>query len=309
MSSDVAKAVALLGAPYVGLFFKKKGMTAFAVAHSTETVNRLVEAQQAGGMDAYICLNPCRPTCIRKPAIKDIVGLRYLLVDVDPIIDTLPAEPPPWKLDVLLGAMFGEVHKVFSGRGVQYWCGVYDDLGLAAFPESVNQLYRGIGKHIMYAASEFMVGTEWAIDATGFEISRVVRLPGTKNLRAGRTARFAVDGISGVPTDLGAGLSRFTQYAESDNEAPAELGDYSLKYLAPAMLPVNMGFITAGVPSGHHSRHGALYACARNLHELGVPVDVASHLLNKGAGACRPSLHRDDPNAVRNVLRQLWGAD
>lgn len=304
MRSDVEKAVALLGAPHVGLFFKKKGMTAFAVAHSMATVHRLVEAQQAGGMDAYICLNPCRPDCIRKPAIKDIVGLNYLLVDVDPITDALPSSPPPWELQKLLLHMFGEVHMVFSGRGVQFWCGVHDDIGLSSMPQDANLLYRGIGKRIMQVAAENMVGTEWAIDPTGFEISRVVRLPGSSNIRAGRVAKFGWSS-SGSPVRLSALLP----LAELESAKPDELADYSLKYLAPAMLPVNMGFILSGVPSGHLSRHGALYACARNLHELGVPVDVAAHLLNKGAGACRPNLHKDDPNAVRNVLRQLWGTD
>jgi len=135
-------------------------------------------ADSQGGRNVYLTGNPVRPDFYgSRPKAADILERRVLLVDLDPIgsEDVAPVAQALWER---IGGTL-----VDSGRGRQIWLRVPGDADCAGILRAIRQ--------------DLTVKVDCTYDA-----SRLMRLPGTVNLKTGRLAAILGSRPSVPPAPL-----------------------------------------------------------------------------------------------------------
>lgn len=138
--------------------------------------------QWDGKRNLYLCGNPLKNKKTRKARDVDIAACRCLLVDIDPTRET--PSPSPMNVAVAIQRTLGGTI-VDSGRGAQVWL-LHDDEVATRRALVLKALRQRFGnEHVK-------------IDAT-HDPSRLMRLPGTLNLKTGRRAEIVIPGDVVVP--------------------------------------------------------------------------------------------------------------
>lgn len=250
----------------------------------------------------YLNANPSNPTGKTKLSRDDITNWRYIVVDLDPGEDAL-TPPGPWisadyttdGKPYLPDSYLLHAHRIFSGRGYQYWLRVNNSpvansttgylradehkcihTYLAADWERIMQGYLRALKN---CSERWAPG--WIVDTTCSDLARVVRCPGSVNQKTGR--RATVEHIAEKGIDIEALLCYNTPLAETPSCRRC-YSDATLMETLPHMNITARKFILEGASSP--GRHTACFATAKNLQELGVSRDRAFEWLLIGAGKC-----------------------
>jgi hypothetical protein len=269
------------------------------------------------GWNFYLNLNPTfnRPGK-SKLAREDVKLWRYIVVDLDPGGDAL-VPPVPQPCITKPSHYLYNAHRIFSGRGYQYWLPIDTSSIDELYPEKAERIMQGFLRALAAETEAWASG--WIVDTTCSDLARVVRCPGSVNQKTG--ARAVVEHVhKGAGIDIGV-LMRYNQPTMVELVAERLHPPNSLNLLdtLPHLNIRARTFILEGASSP--GRHSACYATCKNLHELGVDSDRALEWLLIGAGKCRGlwlTTHHGKPNSyyesmpllqseVQRIVKQVYG--
>lgn len=139
------------------------------------------------GWNHYICGNPVKPNTVGKPKLDDVTEARILLIDADPVAEGANTREAINRV-VVWFVTNGVIPAVIdSGRGTQAW------LRCSLGPER----RRALAQHIARECAAYGV----KFDAT-HNADRLMRLPGSINLKTNRQASVLSDGDGEFTTEL-----------------------------------------------------------------------------------------------------------
>jgi hypothetical protein len=267
---------------------------------------------EALGWNLYLNANPTQHVRGKKKLSReDVTRWRYIVVDLDPTAEALA--PPQPGVEHLPSQHLLHAHRIFSGRGYQYWLPIIgaSEIGHLASsctsfadplnPHAVETVMRGYLKALDVCSSVWAPG--WKVDPTCSDLGRVVRCPGSVNQRTGR--RSTVENVSTQLVDI----EELAPYAAQapQPQAVARLEKTSNLYdVLPHLNVRARTFILEGAESP--GRHSACYATCQNLQELGVPAYKALNWCGIGAMKCwevdlvNPLSEHD----VMKIVRQVY---
>jgi hypothetical protein len=279
-----------------------------------------VRNAEALSWNLYLNANPTRHVPGRKKLSReDVTHWRYIVVDLDPT--ELALQPPqpgvsgPLKADYWLKY----AHRIFSGRGYQYWLPfeprevrpVFDsDFGPCTthYDQMFERVMQGYLRALGLEAAVWCPC--WKVDTACSDLGRVVRCPGSVNQRTGRRAVFEhVAQRPWVPLEE---LLHFEQFVPAAPPPPEHVDFSNLLDLLPHLNACAKAFILEGAEA--QGRHRACYATCKTLHELGVPPQKAEEWLMEGARKCwSGSMWREQfddplrPTEVHKIMKQVYG--
>lgn len=217
------------------------------------------------GWNQYFCPNPIREGVSGRPKAIDVTSDRWLLIDVDPAPDEEAAHQTAQAVYGYCSEKGVESVLVDSGRGRQVLLCVYSPDGRKKVVDFFRQKFERTGARI---------------DSTS-DPARLCRMPGTINLKTGRTAKILArqDGGNLQPDDL------------PDTERVATD--------APWQAP---DFVLHGIPEG--KRDDAVFRYACRLRSSGkISKDEALVLVLSAARACKPPFSE---SAARDKVERAW---
>ena len=292
-------------------------------ARSEGELNRFIKATV--GRNAYIAPNPTKSTIGDRHSAGDVTHWSYFLVDIDPVEDDF--NPQLAQAEVMnlmhhwLGILGTSVPTVIdSGRGIQLWYRL-DDLHLyekvTGLPGEGLTPRDGISwvcerGHARKAMGCWLRRLEESIgllggckiDTSTSDLPRLMRLPGTVNLKTGRAASIIHPGtgpIQGLAqrmvaeTPAGVFVERTYEGCEgrSWQDAYGELTQRAQRYLS-------QGWTEPG-------RHVAMWHAAKTLSERGVSKDQAREAILYGNGLQGPDEELSGED-IESALKTAYGA-
>jgi hypothetical protein len=172
-----------------------------------------------------------------------------------------------------------------SGRGAQAWIEIAYD----THPLPTKRIENATAHFLKELQRACGACDGYRIDSVCYDLGRIARLPGTRNTRTGRYARF-VDRPLGrvVGTDF---VHRF--YREHERyEETRPVNTSNLIALSPHLNGLVREFLHNGVEEG--DRHHAAHASALSLLNLGMGHDSIRYWVLRGGNRCRPRLSKGD---------------
>lgn len=288
----------------VSFFGKGDGRPLGGRASSVDELLRVARNLEVKNYNVYLGANPSRHHGIKAKA-KDVYEWRHVIVDLDPDSVGLPYAGDvvgmlKTKLVWVLGLLVTP-HVLFTGRGFQAW------LPIPPVPVAWDSGAGTDGRLIERGMVGFLNRLRdcWdgalglVVDPSVSDLSRVVRCPGTRNTKTGRTAYFIERGQPAEIADLILGM------AGSEPEGPVFLGkDLTNLHQVWVHLSVTaIRFLTEGSPQSR--RHHDAFAAAAALRDVGVSKEVAEQWVTRGGSLCRPVLPKDDClRAVRSAFER-----
>jgi hypothetical protein len=265
---------------------------------------------EALGWNLYLNANPTRHVPGKKKLSReDVTYWRYVVVDLDPTVDAL--EPPHPSTSPCRGCSdewLQFAHRIFSGRGYQYWLPVRGALEYLEHPRLMGPWQvngtsyerRAQGYLAALAAQAEAWAPGWKVDPACSDLARVVRCPGSINQRTGRRSTVEHMGEGAVPV---AELERYSRPEEPKPPQPfTPTENVNLMVLLPHLNVRAKTFILGGADPGE--RHRACYATCKNLQELGVSSGRSQELLMLGAGWSGLA-----EREVVKIVRQVYGGE
>lgn len=282
--------------PVVHYFVKGAGMVGGGTAASGDMLVSLMHRYE--GKDCYILLNPAVGFYGTKAAAKDITHLSWILVDIDPKLDDATPGEACFVARNAIERVVGTSPAclpVYSGRGWQLWVPLAEPLPMR--PE-YDSMVKGFVKHI---ADQIDSRYGCVVDTSCAEVSRVARMPGTRNTKTGRLAKM----LPPEDTIEGLTLNMLRQFSMPETAPTLRLPEQpNLSQIITRLNNTATEFLLLGTThTSSVSRHNAMYATARQLHEMGLGVDTARGMLLVGASICRPPLA---PEEAERVIRQVY---
>lgn len=257
--------------------------------------------------DFYVCLNPSVTNRI-KPAIEDITSVKWWMLDFDPLDTATDSALLMKSLDVALAQLFfprPSYYWINSGRGRQAWFPLDEIKDV----ELGQRIVKGLTQEVFDIMKALPGAKGWTLDYSCSEVSHLARMFGTTNTKTMREATFWQP-YGSRP------LSFDEVLAHAIPPAPPPLGPTwqpewtgsarETAFILSKLSPFNRAFLMSGTSIAIESRHNRLFATAKELHELGVPHDVALFLLTGAADACYPNLNVSDPGYVSRTLRSIY---
>lgn len=289
--NDVWRILPLPQGTYRYVFAKDGGMVAGTWVSGPEALG--VFARRYAKANCYITLNPASRADLTRPSSRDVSHVQAILVDIDPIEPSAnPGEAHADACDLLesMGVDPWSLTVVDSGRGIQCW--------IRLKPLTVDkQLARTVKNFVNTLSAEFGVKHGCVIDSSCSDLARLARLPGTMNQKTGREARLVVEG----DVQPAAFLFHHQEDGPLDYEAPPPGLRVTWPQAAMFLTLTGREFIQFGVEQTR--RHKCCYAAARSLVEAGVPENVATEWLLKGAERCDPPLENGE---VLRIARRVY---
>lgn len=195
------------GGSVLRLFWRKGDKRGGDYARNLKELRRFVDATQ--GRNVYIAPNPTCSTIGMRHEGKDVTHWSYLLIDVDPLIDAVnprPKEVLDYSLDLLSEWTSKDLVKhrptiIDSGRGMQAWVRlediIFDDAdcpvkdGIYHYhgvPCSMRRktARKAMGHWLKRLAEKVGTMYDCRIDTSTSDLPRLMRCPGTLNLKTGR---------------------------------------------------------------------------------------------------------------------------
>jgi len=324
MSIEVVRTYnALAPAGYHRLHWTAKASLGYGIvggyALSASSLREWTDRQS--GWNFYVSLNPVKDSCRgAKPAKTDIAALACIGMDLDLHGKNCTFERATEVANGLILSVLNVFKRplddrfyaiIRSGGGVWLWLFVEPQvLTTQEDRDEADYLIRGVTEVVF---DGHPVLRELAVcDMSCAEISRIARCPGTMNYKRGIYADF----VDYIQPNCRLSLAEVKKVAMASTakvartgSAPAQpITSTSLQQLVPKLNTTSKQFILLGVSKEDESRHRRLFSTAKHLAEIGVPKALALEALMAGATLSRPSLLKDDPHCINNILKQLWGA-
>lgn len=254
----------------------------------------------------YVGLNPARRSKKLRIGSRDVSRFQAFLVDIDPIAPE--SDPMTAMKEVLACAhdLLGEEYHpviVDSGRGIQLWFRSFDPI--AVTEETVRGWELAIGAFLRQLARGLDERGGCRVDTSCSDLARLARLPGSTNQKSGRLVTILEPGERS--RGLGDRLGRFECRLDTA-QAPHVSGVRTWQRVFHSLTVTARRFITEGVDEP--GRHGACYAAAASMKELGVSIESAAQAVRLGSSLCRPMLSEADAfRAMRNAYTGRGSGD
>lgn len=267
-----------------------------------------------GKKNIYVSLNPTTCTIGKRHATSDVTHWSFFPVDIDP--DT-PDAPVAKTTDLVLEYMRSEFSLkdepivIDSGRGRQLWYRLKDyPLNHPAIATSfegaipAGHARRAMRYWLSRISSAMPEDTACKIDPTVSDLPRVMRCPGTVNLKTGRTATV-VNGMTHVFDLLGNQLIAGTPEESLAHEPRGMVSSSKTwKEAYPFLTWACRRYLMEG--QSEPGRHTALWLLIKNLHEHGVEKEQAEDAASY-ANMLRGHDEALPTREVEKIITQVYG--
>lgn len=307
----------------VRLFCRKGNERDGDFAHNVPEVRQFARAYQ--DRNVYVALNPTRSTSGVRHSAADVTHWSYFLIDIDPVKKEcnpmIAVEEALLWLGEWLGRDFNRLRPIIidSGRGAQAWVRLADVPLLAG--DDVRELRLGNGKTTTAVTRKLArrVNGYWLkrldeklglcrgckIDTSVSDLPRVMRCPGTINIKTGRAAKFvhATDRMfEGMATLLVTG----TPSRELWDPEPVKgvLAGQPWQMVFAHLTLSAQTYLTRG--KEEPGRHKVMWHTAKKLAELGVTREEAGRAL-RWANALAGKDEELDQGQVKHALDTAYG--
>jgi len=308
------RAPAYLGTPYMLHWFASRpdGTARMGdYAMSPAELVKAVLAAEKQEMNFYVQLNPSvRRDGVRNRA-EDVTHWNYHLLDLDPGAN---AEPLLALEEVLrfyhhrLGVVL-KPHIIFSGRGVQAWVPFYppiptsEPLRLGEWEGKYSEVINRVQSYWLRLAEDRVGNVHGCrLDPAVADLPRVMRMPGTVNVKSGKEAAWIKEG---TPSHTLAHL--LVSYADTKAVVPPALPEWmpgrTWQFYVPLTNWSAHRYLTVGGDQG--TRHDMAVKAAKNLYELGCEEEQAQAALAWGNRLSAP-----EPLSsveMEQILRSVYG--
>jgi hypothetical protein len=298
--------------------FAKGGTKRFGdFARSPADILRFIVASPA--MDIYVAPNPTLCTTGIRHTAADVTHWSWLLLDLDPVEDE--CEPMEAVTEALLwlgewvgqdlNPTTGQVITLDSGRGAQAWIRL-DDWPLADESEGdhgSNFLARKVARKTMgYWLKRLAekIGTYQGcrLDSCVSDLPRVMRCPGTINLKTGRLAAF-VNFTDQVHNGLAHRLVVGTPEKTFNELEPGELAPGTpWQSVYTKLTRKAQQYLTEG--KEEPGRHETLWHVCKKLQEVGIDRNETRKALEYGNALLGPDSALP-VSQIETVLEQVYG--
>lgn len=284
---------------YIRYFAKKDGRTVGGWIRNEHHFASLITSFRDSKWDAYIQPNPSLSKLGKRGSTADTHELRWLLVDIDPIVsDSLDFE---YSL-CMDGRTWIPTVAIKSGRGIQLWYRL--DHALLTKDIHEKELARHIVAHFLRHASfidpinhEF-----WKIDFLP-DLPRLMRMPGTYNSKNGKMALLLE--VNEDYRMLTHDLMEWAGPSPEHYELPKMEGQVWQQVISHLPRDVRR-YIMEGVEAG--DRHRLAFATAAALRDVGTPFENALVAVYRGSDRCRPARDEDRSFTTAEITRAVKGA-
>jgi len=272
-----------------------------------------------GRYNIYVGLNPTTSTAGTRHSASDVTHWSFFPIDIDPV---QPDANPYMAMFHIISMMDKEFNlggatpiTVDSGRGIQLWYRLADyplvdeDYWQAEDDKTIT-FKRAVPRRAMQywlkklGESQIVKDAGCCIDTSVSDLPRVMRCPGTINLKTGRRSGIMHD-LSSVLSSLGWDMVRTVPPKTFDNEPRTVV--HSLKSWQeafPHLTKKAQDYLTLG--KREPGRHAVMWHTAMKLHEVGIEEEqIRSALLyaNSILGPDNAVPRRD----IERTLSQIYG--
>ena len=277
------------------------------------------------GFNIYVAPNPTESTIGERHSAKDVTHWSYFLIDMDPVEKEYNAREA---LDIALlwlGEWQGRDFKrtppiiINSGRGVQAWIRLEDvvlddsadpvitSTALNNFQPSVRwSTARRVNGYWLKKLEEKLGTTHGCrIDTSVSDLPRVMRCPGTVNVKTGRRAKF-IHASDIVFKGLASLLTVGTPKTSMVDPEPVELKPgQPWQLVFPHLTRMAQTYLTQG--QAEPGRHKVMWHTAKKLKEVGVTRAEARRAL-RHANKLKGEKEKLPPDQVNHALATAYGA-
>lgn len=250
---------------------------------------------QAMGMNFYLQLNPSSNRLRMRARSEDVTHWMYLLMDVDPID---PGADPERALESYIGMSLIErttPHIIDSGRGMQAW------FPFRPMPVA-NRIEGSIPEAHAWWIRQFPKMYGCVLDPAVADLPRVMRCPGTTNVKTGKMARVVQEGWYPIRDSLGVQVLG-TAPAFVPRLKPTPMPGRTWQTYIPHMTFGGMLFLGQGASRG--SRHNDAVKAVKSLFELGCEEGQAREAVRWGSQLSEGPIDEEEiEQIVRSVYRR-----
>jgi hypothetical protein len=288
-------------------------------ARSPADIMRFIESSP--GKNIYVAPNPTLCTTGVRHTAADVTHWSYVLIDIDPIEgadDALPFEALDEALLWLgewmgydLDPVNGEAIVIDSGRGAQAWIRLSDILcvDLPTSPPIPGWIERKVARKAMgywlkKLAEKLGTYQGCRLDSCTSDLPRVMRMPGTVNVKTGRVASLAV-ATDTIHRGLAERLVIGTPMKVFDEPEPGQLATGAPWTAAFTKLTLKaQNYLTKGKEDP--GRHETMWHTCKKLEEAGVGRDEARKALQYANNLLGPDLALP-AEQIETDLNQVYG--
>lgn len=276
------------------------GETMNGVAYNHQQLEGVARASERG-WNCYVLLNHAETTAHRRPHADEINEWRYILVDCDPVNDTLhqkDVDEIHARAEHLLDRLL-DVPIIHSGRGIQIWLPIRCP-ALVWQPAAVSAATRAFLNQLRPPA-----GAPVKVDLLG-DLARIARLPGSINQRTKVRAQFlhCPEDPTRIPAEDIMKYLPSNWAAMSANQVAEKCWDTleSWRTAWSHLTARAQNFLEHGAPAGE--RHEACWHTVDKLRAFGVSEESARECVEYAAYVlCVPSL---ESSYVERVFRRVY---
>jgi hypothetical protein len=292
-------------------------------ARNPADIVRFIESSP--GMNIYVAPNPTLCTTGVRHTANDVTHWSYILLDLDPVEeDALPFEALDEALLWLgewmgrdLNPVDGRVITLDSGRGAQAWIRL-QDIVLVNENETVTPVdgldirdvmtrktaRKAMGYWLKKLADKLGTYQGCRLDSCTSDLPRVMRCPGTVNIKTGRMASLAV-ATEEVHRGLAHLLVTGTPPRVFDEPEPGQLAPGAPWTAAFTKLTMKaQNYLTKGKEDP--GRHETMWHTCKKLEEAGVSRVEARKALHYANNLLGPELALPDEQ-IETDLNQVYG--
>lgn len=266
---------------FVRWFAKKGSQTIGGGVDAVEEL--LLAAEHTPGMNFYVAPNPAGTRAGTRHRTADVTHWSWFLIDVDPVQEganpALVAEEVLMALGIWWEIDFNERRPllIHSGRGAQIWIRL-DDIVL---DDERRRRARITNKYWLELLADYIGTTRGCrIDTTCSDLPRVMRCPGTMNMKTGSPAILIVpsaEQYEGLASKMMAGVPPEQFRKVSVQSLPSGTSWQSV-YVHLTIRAQN--YLTRG--QDEPGRHDAMFHTALTLAEKGLPRDEVRRAIEWG---------------------------
>jgi hypothetical protein len=288
-------------------------------ARTYRELERFVECFD-GKYNLYVALNPTTSTIGKRHGTSDVTHWSFFPVDIDPDTPDAPVAETSRMVINWMRAEFGingDPIIIDSGRGRQLWYRLSDyplthgdstPAELDSRPWIPGARARRAMRYWLSRIADAVPSsfTSCKIDPTVSDLPRVMRLPGTINLKTRRRGAV-LNPLTTVYDTLGDEMIRKTPEKDLAYEPRGEvLSVSSWQQAIPHLTRACRDYLTEG--KSEPGRHTAMWHLVKNLKERGVEQEQsedAAHYANMLRGA-EEALSTTE---VEKIITQVYGGD